>query len=64
MARRRSNETFVSHGRGRKRTDAALHRPMLANYEADRITQTKSARIARAYGMSADAIKVLYPLAN
>ena len=60
----RSNETFVDNGKGRKRTDAPLHRPMLSNYKADKATQTKSARIARAYGMSASAIKVLYPLAN
>jgi len=59
-----SRETYVNNGRGRKRTDAALHRPMLANYAADKAAQTKSARIARAYGMSNDIIRQLYPLAN
>ena len=58
-----SRETYVDNGTGRK-TDAALHRPMLANYAADKKTQTKSARTARAYGLSSANIKVLYPLAN
>lgn len=60
----RSNETFVSNGRGRKRTDAALHRQMLQNYEANKKAQVKSAAAARAYGMSNQMIATLYPLAN
>jgi len=60
----RSTEMYVSNGRGRKRTDAALHRPMLSDYKADKDAQTKSARIARSYGMSTTMIAELYPLAN
>lgn len=60
----RSSEMYVNNGKGRKRTDAALHRPMLANYKADKDAQIKSARIARSYGMSTAMIEELYPLAN
>jgi hypothetical protein len=50
--------------RGRKKTDAALHRPMLADYAAAKKAQTQSARFARTLGISNDVIAQLYPLAN
>lgn len=60
-----STEMFTTRNRrGRKRVDDTLHRPMLNNEIADKEAQTRSARLARAYGLSNDTIKKLYPLAN
>jgi len=57
-----SNEMFTRNGR--VKTDEALHKPMLANFEADKMTQEQSAAVARSWGMSTEMVQKLFPLAN
>jgi hypothetical protein len=57
-----SNEFFVGHGR--RRTDAALHMPILRNPAADKKAQDKAAARARSLGIQPSVIQSLYPLAT
>ena len=53
-------EMYVS---GEPKTDASLHQPMLANFEAEQKSQQKAAVLARSLGVPAEMIPILYPMA-